>query len=134
MLDLALHYERGLLSSKEIAEHQDVSAKYLEHLLSCLRNAGLVRSIRGAQGGHELARSPAEIDLRQIFEVLEGGGGLVDCTQSPETCPRYDGCVTQEVWARMYDACTEILETTTLADLVRRAKEKEGSGTVMYYI
>jgi Rrf2 family cysteine metabolism transcriptional repressor len=126
MVDLALNYEdgNGVVTVKEIGTRQQVSQKYLEHLLASLRAAGLVRSVRGAKGGHTLARPPDEINLREIYHVFEGVEGFVECTTSPELCDRIDGCVTQEVWTQMYDACMEILESTTLEDLARRAREK----------
>ncbi len=124
MLYLALRYEQGLVSSKEIAADQELSVKYLERLLSQLLSAGLVRSVRGAQGGYILARPPDEIDLREIFAVLEGDEGLVDCVVRPESCGRYDICVTQEVWARMNEACMDVLQATRLSDLVSRHHAK----------
>jgi Rrf2 family protein len=126
MVDLALNCESepGVVSAKDIAARQQVSPKYLEHLLASLRSAGLVRSVRGAKGGHSLCRPPSQISMREIYHVFEGTEGFVECTTSPKICDRPDGCVTQEVWAQMYDACMEILESTTLEDLVRRAREK----------
>jgi Rrf2 family protein len=126
MVDLALNYENGneVVAVKEIAAREQVSPKYLEHLLTSLRAAGLVRSVRGAKGGHTLTRPPDEINLREVYHVFEGVEGFVECTTSPDLCERTDGCVTQEVWAQMYDACMEILESTSLEDLARRAREK----------
>jgi Rrf2 family cysteine metabolism transcriptional repressor len=126
MVDLALNYEsgNGVVTAKEISSRQQVSVKYLEHLLASLRAAGLVRSVRGANGGHTLCRPPAQITMRQIYHAFEGAEGFVECTTSPELCDRADGCVTHEVWAQMYDTCMEILESTTLEDLARRAREK----------
>jgi len=134
MVDLALHYDEGPVSSRAIAAHQDISAKYLESILAELRNAGLVLTVRGAQGGHSLRRPPSEITLLDIFEVLEGTQGLVECTNSAEVCTRRDSCVTQEVWAEMYAACLGILESTMLDDLARRARDKREPTTDMYYI
>jgi Rrf2 family cysteine metabolism transcriptional repressor len=130
MLHLALHYDQGPVSSKVIAADQQLSVKYLERLLSQLLGAGLVRSVRGAQGGYMLARPPERINLREIFCVLEGDDGLVECVAHPELCSRYDTCVTQEVWARMYDACTDVLQSTRLSDLVdcHRAKAAACAG------
>ena len=125
MLDLALAYEEGVVSVREIAARQEVSPKYLEHLLASLRSAGLVRAVRGAQGGHTLTRPPSEINLRQIHDVFEGAEGFVECTTSPEVCNRTDGCLTQDVWAQMHLACMEILEPITLEDMVRRATDKQ---------
>jgi len=126
MLELALNYESGdgVVTVKDIATHQQVSPKYLEHLLASLRSAGLVRSVRGAKGGHTLARPPTQIELYEIYHVFEGTEGFVECTTNPEFCERTDDCVTQEVWAQMYDACVDILKSTTLEDLARRAREK----------
>ena len=126
MVDLALNYEdgNGVVTAKEISTRQAVSPKYLEHLLASLRSAGLIRSVRGPKGGHTLTRPPDEINLREIYYVFEGTEGFVECTTSPDLCQRTDGCVTQEVWAQMYEACMEILESTTLEDLARRAREK----------
>jgi Rrf2 family cysteine metabolism transcriptional repressor len=126
MLELALNYDNGsrMVSAREIAEQQEVSPKYLESLLAALRAAGLVRSVRGTEGGYSLSRTPDQINLREIYQVFEGTEGFVECTTDPEYCKRIDGCATQEIWAQMYDACMEILESTTLEDLARRAKEK----------
>jgi Rrf2 family cysteine metabolism transcriptional repressor len=131
MLDLALNYDSGcrMVSAREIAEHQELSPKYLESLLAALRSAGLVRSLRGTEGGYTLTRPPDQINLLQIYHVFEGTDGVVECTTDPEYCKRTDGCATQEVWAQMYDACMEILESTTLEDLARRAKEKREDPT-----
>lgn len=134
MLDLALNYESGLITSKGIADHQQVSVKYLEILLATLRKAGLVRSVRGAQGGHTLARPPGKIDLREIFEALEGPEGLVECATNPQICNRSQSCVTQPVWAAMHAACMGVLEGITLDDLARRAQEKQKPPATMYCI
>jgi Rrf2 family protein len=133
MLDLALKYDNGstMVSAREIAEHQELSTKYLESLLAALRSAGLVRSARGTEGGYTLTRPPAQINLREIYHVFEGTEGFVECTTDPEFCKRTDGCATQEVWAQMYDTCMEILESTTLEGLARRAKEKRKDPTAI---
>jgi Rrf2 family protein len=126
MVALALNYDNGsrLVSAREIAEQQELSPKYLESLLAALRSAGLVRSVRGTEGGYTLARPPAQINLREIYHVFEGTDGFVECTTDPEFCARTDGCVTQEVWAQMYDASMRILEATTLEGLARRVQER----------
>jgi len=133
MLDLALAYRSGPVSARVIGQNQGVSHKYLESLLAALGNVGLIRSVRGARGGHVLARPPDQITLREIFCALEGCDGFVHCTTDPQVCDRAKTCVTQEVWARMYAACMEILESTTLEDLADRAKKK-GSSAHMYHI
>jgi Rrf2 family protein len=132
MLDLALHYDEGPTSIRDIAQRQELSQKYLERLLVALQAAGVVRAVRGAKGGYQLARPPEQINLREIYHIFEGTDGFVECTSKPEICQRSDLCITQEVWGEMYDASMQILEATTLADLVQRARRKQ---TVdLYYI
>jgi len=121
LLELALHGEQGLLSLATIAAGQELSEKYLESLLGILRAAGLVRSQRGAQGGYALARPPEQIGLREVFDILEGPGAYVPCTLDHGACHRWATCVTQEVWAQMYAVSMQVLEATTLADLVARS-------------
>jgi len=133
MLDLALHADEGPVSLKEVASRQEVSLKYMEHLLATLQAAGLVRSTRGARGGYVLARPAAKIDLCHLYDALEGSEGFVDCTDEPEICNRADGCVTREVWAQMHAACMRVLRSTTLDALARRARER-GETATMYYI
>jgi Rrf2 family protein len=131
---LALNQENKPVSLKEIASRQQLPHKYLERMLTTLRTAGFVRSTRGSQGGYTLAKPPAQITLREVFDTLEGTEGLVECTTDPQVCDQYDMCVTQEVWARMYAACMEILESTTLEDLAQRARQKRESFAPMYHI
>lgn len=129
MLELAMHYEQGAHRLSEIAAAQGVSVKYLESLFSALRAAGLVRGQRGSQGGYVLARNPADITLREIFDVFEGPEPYVICTHDPGACPRSADCVTQEIWARMYEASMQVLASTTLADLVARSNERSPGAT-----
>jgi Rrf2 family cysteine metabolism transcriptional repressor len=134
MLELALHYDERVVSTAEIAEQQRVSRKYLEHLLVALRSAALVRSVRGAQGGHTLARHPAQISLREIYDALEGPEGFVPCVTCPEICDSAQICATREIWSQMFASCMEILDSTSLEDLTRRANQKRCDGDGMYFI
>ncbi len=134
LLDLALHEEQGPRSVGEMAEALGVSAKYLEALLNALRRAGLVQSLRGAGGGYRLARLADEITLRDVFWALEGVEGFVPCTASPEVCAQAEMCVMQEVWAALYATCLDFLASYTLADLARRARERQAGQALMYYL
>ena len=96
LVDLALRGEDDPASAREIAEDQELSPKYLGALLAMMRSAGLVRSARGAQGGHMLARPSDQINLRQIYETLEGSDGFVCCTGDPTACARADICTPRE--------------------------------------
>jgi cysteine synthase len=127
MLELAEQYGQGFQSLADVAQAQDLPEKYLEAVFASLRAAGLVHAQRGPQGGYALSRDPQEITLRQIFDVLEGSEPYVPCTTGPSTCSRWASCVTQDVWARMYHASMQVLESTTLADLVVRRHRPSAS-------
>lgn len=72
MFELTKHYERGSLHIKVVAEHQDLSVKYLQNLMSILKSAGLVRTVRGRARGYILAKSPNKIKLGDCYSCLEG--------------------------------------------------------------
>ncbi len=95
---------------------------------------GIVRSPRGPKGGVLLARPPEEIELSEVIRLLEGSIALVECINNPEVCDRFEFCVTRDVWAELGKAMNEILESTSLQDLVERQKRKERPETAMYYI
>ena len=124
LLELALHQDEGPLSLAEIARRQELSEKYAESLMGRLRAAGVVHSVRGAQGGYLLARDPAAITVREVYEVMEGVAPPVACLEDAGLCSRVDQCVTQEVWGQMQQAALEVLGGVTLADLAERYRRR----------
>jgi len=134
LLELAFHQEAGQVLLKDIARSQQISLSYLEHLITPLVAGGLVRSTRGAKGGVSLAKPPEEIKLSEIFQILEGSTAPVECVSNPEVCSRSDLCASRDVWGELKKAIDEVLESTTLQDLVERQRRKERSQGVMYYI
>ena len=134
MLDLALNSGKGPVLLREIAKRQEVSEKYLEHSITTLRKAGLVRSIRGARGGYVLAKLPSQIRLSEIMEVLEGSMAPVECVDDPQVCQRSQLCVTRDIWAEMKEAIDNILESITLQDMVERQNRKKNSKAIVYNI
>ena len=134
LLDLALHRDEGSVLLKDIARRQEVSLPYLEHLIAPLIAAGLVKSTRGSRGGLLLLRSPSEIRLGEIIQVLEGSIAPVDCVNDPKLCHRSGLCVTRDIWIEMKVAMSQVLDSTTLQDLVERHRQKGQIETAMYYI
>ena len=134
LLDLALHQGREPVPLKEIAERQEISLQYLEHLIAPLISSGLVRSIRGAKGGVLLAKRPEEIKLSEVIELLEGSVAPVECVDSPEICSRASFCVTRDVWGELKRAIAGVLESITIQDLVERYQQKASLQQAMYHI
>ena len=134
MLDLALHYGEGPILLKDVAKREQISERYLEQIILSLKAAGLVNSTRGARGGFMLAKPPSQIRLIEVMQVSEGSTAPVECVSDPEICSRASLCVTRDIWLEMKTAINEILESTTLQDLVQRKREKEQPKARMYYI
>jgi len=134
LLDIALHQGSEPIPLKTIAQRQQISLQYLEHLITPLIASGIVRSIRGTRGGVWLARSPQEIKLSEVIGRLEGSITPVECVNDPKYCPRSDFCATRDVWGELEKAMNEILESTTLQDLADRQNRKGLPREVMYYI
>jgi len=123
MLDIAANGEGGRVLLKDIAERQDISKRYLEHMMTQLRNSGLVVSVRGASGGYRLARDPADIRLDEIFEALEGEIAPVECVRDSSVCERAEDCVTRDLWCEVASAVRSVLAGQTLADLMQREEK-----------
>ena len=130
LLDLSLHSDEGIVPLKDIARRQEISLPYLEHIITPLIAGGIVKSTRGARGGISLLRHPREIKLSEVIQLLEGSIAPVDCINHPKTCHRSDFCVTRDVWGEMKEAMNQILENTTLQDLVERQKQREQTEVV----
>lgn len=134
LLDLALHRQGGLVLLKDVAKRQQISLRYLEHIVTPLITAGIVRSTRGAKGGVTLARPPEQINLLEVIQILEGSTAPVECVDNPAVCQRVKQCVTRDVWGELKMAIDRVLAETTLEDLVDRQREKGQPEPLMYYL
>jgi Rrf2 family protein len=124
LLDLALHKDEGPVLLKDIARRQEFSLLYLQHLIAPLIAAGVVKSTRGIGGGVSLLKSPSEIKLSEVVQLLEGPVMPVDCVNNPALCRRSTFCVTRDIWIEMRSAMNQLLDSTTLQDLVERQKRR----------
>lgn len=126
VIELARQYGAGPVSLKSIAEDKNLSAHYLEQLAAPLRNAGIIRSIRGAYGGYVLAKHPSQITTGDVIRVLEGPITPVEGIEDEEPAQ-------QALWIRVRDVVKEVLDTTTIQDLTLHDK-KEPQKEYMFYI
>lgn len=132
-LELALRYNSGPIMVREIAASQDISMRYLEHILNTLRSSGLVKSTRGAKGGYELSKAPSEITLGDIVRTLEGPMDIVACTNGKD-CPKASECVMYTVWKDVKESIENILDNITLEDLVERHTKLIGNKNLEFVI
>ena len=133
LFDLAQRQGAAPTTSADIAARQQIPEPYLHQLLITLRKSGLVRSVRGPQGGHRLARPPTSITLAEVVLVLEGGfspiGGL-DAPLRPDAPVEAD--ILREVWRQVEAAVGQVLESITIDDLCQLKLAHER--TIMYHI
>jgi len=121
LIELAGHYGGGPLQSSEIALRRHIPEQYLDQLLTTLRKAGFIRSLRGPSGGHEMVRDPQTISVRDVIESLEGSLSPVAwLDEPPEMTDHPHACGQREIWERIRDATNEILGSYTIADLLER--------------
>ncbi|MDO4297611.1 MAG: Rrf2 family transcriptional regulator [Lachnospiraceae bacterium] len=135
LIDLAQYSEEEAVSIASIAARQNISESYLEQLVAKLKKAGLVVSIRGAQGGYRLARPADTISVGDILRALEGNLEAVECSaHTDEGCQGADLCVTKYVWQRINESIARTVDEMMLDQLVeesKKARQKcKGDGTV----
>lgn len=130
MIDIALYRESGSTLLKDIAARQGISLKYLDHILSSLRKAGLIKNVRGRGGGYSLTRPASKITLCEIIEAVEGSLAPVECIDDPEYCKKISTCSARDVWLKVRESIEGVLRGTTLQSLIENQEKKaDTSGT-----
>jgi Rrf2 family transcriptional regulator, cysteine metabolism repressor len=120
MYELGLQYGKGPIPLKVIAERQRIPENYLEQLIAILRKAGLVKSVRGAQGGYLMLRPPDEVTVGQVILALEGPLAAAECvadSNSPK-CRLSEGCVTRSVWEKIGVSINTVIDNITLQHMI----------------
>jgi len=119
MIDLAMNLNQGPIRVKDIAARQNISEKYLEQIIALFNKAGYVKSVRGAQGGYLLTNDPTEYTVGMILRLAEGSIAPVFCVDAEaEGCEKKETCVSAMLWKKINDAVNEVVDHTTLQDLV----------------
>ena len=127
MIDLAEHQGQGAVTLKEVSDRQGISVKYLEQIVILLNHAGLIRSIRGNQGGYLLLRAPSEYTAGEELRAVEGNLCPVPCIEQGENlCKRYSICKTIHFWQGLNDIIREYVDSFTLEDLANEGAAVEG--------
>src|SRR5262245_22736745 len=133
LFDLAQHYGQGPIQSHEMHERQGIDENDLNQILRLLRKAGLIESVRGPQGGHRLARPPAQIDLLEVLVSLEGPLLPADPGRDGlAPSEPLDRDIVRDVWDGARVTLESYLRGITLDDLCQSKRHKNGE--VMYYI
>src|ERR1700684_2087541 len=130
MMMLARHHHQGSIKIREIAYEEDLPEKFLELILLELKNARMVESVRGAKGGYQLRRDPAEIDLSEIIRLIDGPlAPFGDAEQLRELIGRdLPHRALYQLFLDVRDAAANILENTSLADLIADPGPRSSKG------
>ncbi len=135
MVDLAFHARNEHVALNAVAERQNISTNYLEQVFSGLRKAGLVKSVKGAQGGYILAEKPQDIKVGTILRVLEGSLSVIDGTETMDIDRKsIQYCLKQSVWDKIDESINNVVDSITLEDLVNDYKSLNSIDAIMYYI
>ena len=119
LIDLAEHRQDGYITLKEAAERQEISEKYLESIAKDLVRAKYIEGLRGKGGGYRLSRPPAEINVRDVLQLMEGTLVPVACLDAgSKACPRASDCRTLPVWEGLDRIVSEYLGSYTVQDLL----------------
>jgi Rrf2 family protein len=128
LVHLALSWEQGLVKIHALAESEEIPEKFLEAILVVLKNARIVTSQRGREGGYRLRRPPAEIRIGDVIRVIDGPlapfGDAAELAHRIRTEPRHPGLF--ELFLEVRDAASAILDHTTLSDIVDRNRRVLG--------
>lgn len=115
LLELAQKKEAGPVTASALSGRTGISTQFIEQILRPLRQAGITSSVRGASGGHLLAREPEDISIGDIVRVMEGGIRLTTCGSSgPASCSRYNKCRTRDAWSSLSRAFEREMDGVSL--------------------
>ena len=124
LIDLAQYSEIEPVSINSIATRQGISERYLEQLMTLMKKAGLIKSIRGASGGYVLAKEIEEISVGDVLRALEGNLQPVECAafSQDDSCEASGVCVTKYVWQRINESINKTVDEISLKQLVEESK------------
>ncbi len=118
MLEIAMDKSGKGVFQKQIAENQEISIKYLDHIIHALKTAGLITPLRGRKSGYILTRQPAEITMLDIHNAFEPGIFIIDCMASNVTCDRSNKCAARGFWGRLNDKVNNYFKAVSLQDMI----------------
>ena len=118
ILEIALCDDENGIYQKDIAKNQNISYKYLDHIITSLKVAGLVSKPAGRKSGYVLTRKPKEITINDIHNAFEPGVCVVDCLSNSYSCKREGACASKGFWGQLNNTIIKYLKATTLQDLI----------------
>ncbi len=136
VFELAKRYGEGPVKIQQLATAQAIPLQFLEGILSELKQAGFLASLRGRKGGYSLNRLPSEVTFGEVVRFVEGPLSAVDCVteSTAPTCPLAAACVFLPVWQEAEAAVSRVYNGITYQDLLDRAERRRAAGALEYVI
>jgi Rrf2 family protein len=136
ILDLSINYNRGLTSIKDISKRQDIPERFLEQIVTILKGASYVKTVRGPKGGIFLARDPSRITIGEIIRLVEGPTSPIACVckTAHARCNFEKKCALREVFCLVRDKVNEVVDSTTFQEMVERTRELNDEMPLEYMI
>jgi Rrf2 family protein len=136
IIDLAINSAGEHVALYSIAQRQGISENYLEQMFSTLRKAGLVKSVKGAQGGYTLASKPSEITIGTVLRVLEGSLSIIDEDSEVGNSDSFSlqRCIKETVWDKINESINVVVDSITIEDIVNEYNKRSGNMPLMFYI
>lgn len=125
VLEIALNANGKGIYQKDIAKNQEISYKYLDHILSSLKATGIIAKARGHKSGYVLTRKPSQISVYDIHNAFEPGICIIDCIAPEFECNRGNKCALKGFWGQLNNQIIEYFKSTTLKDLMEEQVKKD---------
>jgi Rrf2 family protein len=132
LIDLASRAQTAPVSLKDLSKDQSISKKYLENIFRMLLQGGIIRSVRGARGGYQLAVDPAQITLLEILNVIDGPVALLECIRNGGVCKKVKECPTRNLWKDLENHIVSYLKERTLKELIDQHQKNRSGYQGMY--
>ena len=136
ILDLSLTYNQKITQIKDMAKRQDIPEKFLEQIITLLKSAKYIKTVRGPKGGVYLAKPPAKITLGEIIRLMEGPTAPVACVSHSgyTKCTFENKCVFKGVWSQVRDRINDVVDKTTFQDMVEKNQQLNSKHILNYTI
>ncbi len=136
IIDLAINSAGDHVALYSVAQRQGISENYLEQMFSTLRKAGLVKSVKGAQGGYTLAAKPSEITIGTVLRALEGSLSIIDENSEigDSDSSSLQRCLKETLWDKINESINAVVDSITIEDIVNEYNKRSGNLPLMFYI
>ena len=136
MIELAMDWKGKGIFQKEISERQQISYKYLDHIISALKTKGLIANVDGKKSGYRLSKQPEEITIYDIYKAFEPALQIVDCINNEGECAKQKKCAASDLWCGLNKQIIDYLDAINLKELSDKqmALNQQGEKADMYFI